>query len=257
MAGVTAQMGSGLTAEQRSVCIAELRTVHRRDVGQCRNGLLGFVWWPFMNYLSWTLAVSEPLGSTAVLYALWFLVEYCCFALLAWAIFRWIGALMRRHAAQVLAQTSLVADVLSLPSDELAFRGRRVMWLAAEWRKLILEVHKLCRRVTALYARFGAWSMHYGCAPEPCAVRLPIWTTFCLAGGYLYFYYYWFLGQPYVQQLVHSGGMGRPPLPHYFLASFGVLALWRAVLEGRRAGLRQALIGYFAAETAPAPGSKG
>ncbi len=248
MAGVTAQMASGLTDEQRKVCRAELRAVHRRDVGLCRWGLVAILALTLQPCLVECEVPSEWQPITAALYWTSLLAEYGGFLLLAWAICS-AGpvALMRQHAAAVLARTSLVADVLRLPSDELAFRGRRVMWLAAEWRKLKLESHKLCRRVTALYARFGAWSMHYGCAPEPCAVRPAIWTTFCLAGGYLYFYY-WFLGQPYVQQLVHAGGRGRPPLLYYELASLGVLALWRAVLEGRRAGLRQALIDHFEAE---------
>ena len=59
-------MGSGLTAEQRKICLAELRAVHARDVGQCRSGLVTFAYWPILTFLSWTIAGSKPLDPTAV-----------------------------------------------------------------------------------------------------------------------------------------------------------------------------------------------
>jgi hypothetical protein len=161
-----------------------------------------------------------------------------CYLLSAWMVELGISRLMRRHAAPVFAGTNLVAHVLGLPTDAAAFRGWHIAWLAGEWLTRKQKQYNLRRRIKAIHARFGAWSRHFGCSPEPWAVRLVIYIAACVPLCYAWLIKLLAPKESTEVLLV---------LVIVFYIIWGLIA---SVFQGRRAGIRSALIDYFEAEAA-------
>jgi hypothetical protein len=233
--------GSPITGEQLKGCIDGLRRANRSEFTQHIGAALCIG-----SYIEIMLLMQSPMVTarftwhTFTDYSLALLLVCVCYLTLVWCLLYGIAKLMQRHAAHVFAKTSLVANVLGLPSDVEAYRGWHNAWLVGEVLSRKQAQYDLRRRVKAIHSRFGAWSKHFGCSPEPWAVRVAIYTAVC-APVCCVWIFEWLLPQPSRADLL------------FFLAGFYILfGLMVCVFQGRCAGIRSALIDYFTVEAARA-----
>jgi hypothetical protein len=230
---------SPITGEQLKGCIDGLKRADRSEFTQHIGAALCIG-----AYIEIMLLMQSPMVTarftwhTFTDYSLALLLVCVCYLTLVWCLLYGIAKLMQRHAAHVFAKTSLVAHVLGLPSDVAAYRGWHNAWLVGEVLSRKQAQYDLRRRVKAVYTRFGAWSKHFGCSPEPWAVRLSIYAAVC-APVCCVWVFEWLIPQPSRADLL------------ILLAGFYILSgLMVSVFQGRRTGIRTALIDYFEADAA-------
>lgn len=230
---------SPIDVYQRKTVIAGLKQANRSEFKQHTGAILWIA-----VYIEIMLLMQSPMFAARftwnkfTVYSCELLFVSTCYLVLAWILFTAVARPMYRHAALVFTRTSLVAYVLGLPTEIAAFRGWHIAWLAGEWLKRKPEPYNLCRRIKAIHARFGAWSKYFGCPPEPWAVRLAIYFAVCAPVGYV-----WLTTLLVPQQ--SSSTFVVILIGFYIL--FGLMC---SVMQGRRAGIRSALIDYFEAEAA-------
>ncbi len=256
MEGVTAQIGSG----QLGLCISKLKEVNRTEFSeQVWIAILISIYFGYpLLFMAIRLGITGSfqfdnliIGRFTVTW-LWIteafalIVGICLiYIFLAIVIFTRIRERMRQHASSVFAATTLVADVISLPSDRAAYRSLLSGLLVREWLFRTEKEFDLQRRAKAIVARFGAWSKHYGHAAEPWAVRLALY-----AGGLTAIAYE--IAVPLVAVINLGKSAPEDQFAYIFIrAAWGMIAvllLWRCVFLARRAGVRRALIDYLEAE---------
>jgi hypothetical protein len=232
--------GSPITAYQRMQVIAGLKNANRGEFARHAGAVvIAVVYLELMLLLPRSPMILNKIPwHTFTIYSSILLSIGALYLVLAGWMVIGISRLMRRHAAPVFADTGLVAYVLGLPTDSAAFRGWHIAWLVGEWLTRKQDQYCLRRRIKAMHARFGAWSKHFGCPPEPWAVRLAVYTAVCAPVCY-------------VGLLKYSAPqLSNTNLLVTVVGFYILIGLMISIFIGRRVGLRNALIDYFTAEAA-------
>jgi uncharacterized membrane protein len=246
-------LDSPITADQSEGCIAELKRDNQRELYKFKMNLFAPLAFPYLLVLFWFTDIGEPKSAwdTHAVVCIALVVAWACFAVSTWAVLHWIAETMRRYAAEVFAQTSLVNYVLGLPTDVQAYRGRIRAALVGEWLTFKPERFDARRRAKAIVMRFGAWCRRFHRLSELWAVGGAIY----IFGGAIIFLFAalnWLSSLPNIrQQIEHSQHFSSGHILLGFMACLMALStLLDAVLRGRCIGLRMALIEHFTDEAA-------
>jgi hypothetical protein len=250
-------MDNPLTTVECDRCIAELKQANR----QTEPGILAFIL-PLFLWIntSWlTLSRTHEDGLPPVVFKLYILIMIAISILifiLYRSVYSIVASLMNRHSTQVFSQTELVEHVLALPSDNQAYRGWWRALLAGKPLSFKKERYDACRRAKAIIVCFNGWSRFFGAPAPPWITRLVPHVLFI----YLLLAAWVGLGHFFFEHvgLDLASSVDHPAVWDFRwiwidIDMFSMLLLISpmiALVFGRHAGCRKALIDYFTAEAA-------